>query len=363
MKIALILGTRPEIIKLSPVIRELQNRRVEYFIIHTNQHYSPGMDQAFFDQLGLPSVKYNLGIKETLHGQMIGKMIIGIETILLDEQPDWVLVQGDTNTVLSGAISASKLGIKIGHIEAGLRSYDRTMPEELNRVLTDHASSELFCPTQSQADILLGEGIPQSMVHVTGNTIVDAVEQNLSIAKRSEYAKKYLGQEYLLLTLHRPSNVDTRSVLAEHITSLTKLSQSLKLPIYYPIHPRTLSKLNEFNIVVDDNCIKVMEPVDYLEMLALQSSAKLILTDSGGIQEEACILQVPCVTLRDNTERPETITVGANMLYGGVGNLLETVNTMLTRPKNWTQPYGDGHASSKIIEFISSYTLQKKSQP
>lgn len=358
MKIAIILGTRPEIIKLSPIIRECQKQNLDFFIIHTNQHYSPSMDKSFFEELKLPIPKYNLGIKESLHGQMIGKMIEGIETILLEEKPDWVLVQGDTNTVISGAISANKLGIKVGHVEAGLRSYDRSMPEEINRILTDHVSDALFCPTETQSTILEGEGISRGKIFITGNTIVDALEENKNLTDDIQLST---SSKYLLLTLHRPSNVDDKSTFSSLITALESLSSSLNIPIYWPIHPRSEAKIKEFGIKVDESKIIVVPPVGYLEMIKLESSAELILTDSGGVQEEACILHVPCVTLRDSTERPETVAVGANMLYGGSESLLNSVKSMFSKAKKWQNPYGDLQVSKKIlkiISWISIYLLQ-----
>lgn len=352
MKIAIILGTRPEIIKLSPVIRECQKRNVDFFILHTNQHYSENMDKSFFVDLDLPVPKYNLKVQESLHGQMTGKMIAGIETVLIEEKPNWVVLQGDTNTVLSGAIAASKLGIKVGHVEAGLRSYDRTMPEEINRVLTDHVSEALFCPTATQSSILQGEGITKDKVFVTGNTIVDAVTQNLELAMRSPMATKYEGQPYMLLTLHRPRNVDDKKTLDSLIAKLEDLSVEISMPIYFPVHPRTEAKLKEYNISPGPNKIVIMPPANYLEMLILEQNAKLILTDSGGVQEEACILKVPCITIRDNTERPETLEVGASMLYGGVDNLINSAKVMMERPRSWRNPFGDGSASKQIISKI-----------
>lgn len=352
MKIAIILGTRPEIIKLSPVIRECLERKLDFFILHTNQHYSPNMDQDFFSELSLPQPKYNLGIKESLHGQMTGKMLIGIEPILISEKPDWVFVQGDTNTVLAGALAASKLGIKVAHIEAGLRSYDRSMPEEINRILTDHVSEALFCPTFTQSSILQGEGITKGKIFISGNTIVDAALQNLALATRSPLATKYKGQAYMLLTLHRPSNVDDKSALVSLMAKLEDLSLEFSLPIYFPVHPRTEAKLKEFNIILDPKIIIKMPPANYLEMLILEQNAKLILTDSGGVQEEACILKIPCVTIRDNTERPETLEVGGGMLYEGIPNLIKSAKKMIEQPRTWGNPFGDGSASTQIINKI-----------
>ncbi len=352
MKIAIILGTRPEIIKLSPVIRECEKRKLDYFILHTNQHYSAGMDKVFFDELGLPQPKYNLNVHDLPQGVMVGQMLIGIEPILLQEKPDWVLVQGDTNTVMAGAIAASKLGIKVGHVEGGLRSYDRTMPEELNRIVADHLSDALFCPTDHAAKIAMGEGIPKDKVFVTGNTIVDAITQNLVLARQSACADKYSSQQYLLLTMHRPSNVDTKESLSQVIGSLESLVDEFKIPIIFPVHPRTSAALKRFAITPDQAKIKLIEPVGYLEMLILMQGAKLILTDSGGVQEESCILKVPCLTLRDNTERPETLGGGGNILYGGTANLINNAQIMLGKIRNWGNPYGDGHSSVLIIDQI-----------
>ncbi len=352
--IAVVVGTRPEIIKLSPVIRELLSRKIDFFIIHTNQHYSENMDNIFLRELGLPMPKYNLKIRETLHGKMTAKMLEGIEDILINEKPNWVIVQGDTNTVLAGSIAASKLGIKVAHVEAGLRSYDRTMPEEVNRVIADHVSTALFCPTTTQQLILKGEGILDDKIYMTGNTIVDAVCQNLVLAEQSFMSKKYLGKEYLLLTMHRPSNVDDPTILKSNILNLEKLSLELSIPIIFPVHPRTKSAISKFAIAIDENVITMIEPVGYLEMLLLMKSAKLILTDSGGIQEEACIMSVPCITLRDNTERPETVEVGANIVVGTNYELLLTgARKMLKSDRSWSNPFGNGTASAKIVKIIT----------
>ncbi len=353
MKIALILGTRPEIIKFSPIIRELQNRQLEFFILHSNQHYSPGMDQQFFAELSLPQPRYNLDVHNLPQGAMVGQMLLGIEPILIDEKPDWVLVEGDTNTVLAGALAAAKLGIKVGHVEAGLRSYDRTMPEELNRIVADHLSDVLFCPTHNSVKIALGEGIPKEKVILTGNTIVDAVEQNLTLAKQSKLDDKYKNQNYLLLTMHRPSNVDTKAALSQAIASLESLSDELNVPIIFPVHPRTDNALKRFQLTPNPAKVKIIDPVGYLEMLLLMESAQLIITDSGGIQEEACILRVPCITIRDNTERPETVAVGANLIVGtSIVEVITGAKTMLAKTRDWPNPFGDGHSATRIVNQI-----------
>ncbi|KKQ71359.1 MAG: UDP-N-acetylglucosamine 2-epimerase [Candidatus Shapirobacteria bacterium GW2011_GWE1_38_92] len=353
-KICLILGTRPEIIKLSPIIRELQRKKHGYFIIHTNQHYSSNMDEIFFKELNLPQPKHNLNIGSGTHGDTTGRMLQSIESVLLKENPTWVIVQGDTNTVLAGALAASKLQIKIGHVEAGLRSYDRTMPEEINRILTDHMSDLLFCPTQKQANILLKEGIDKNKIKVTGNTIVDAVYQNINLIKNHFKFNHYQKENYFLLTTHRPSNVDNKKNLQSIIEAINQISQKYKVKTYFPVHPRTKKQLELFKIKLDPKFFNILEPVGYLEMLALQKNAKLIFTDSGGIQEEACILQVPSITLRENTERPETIEVGASILTGpNKQKIISATAKQLKCKRNWPNPFGTKDSSLRIMNLIN----------
>ena len=317
MRIAIILGTRPEIVKCSPIVRECDRLGLDFFILHTGQHYSYLMDKVFFEQLELPLSKYNLDIGSGNHGKQTGAMLTGIEKVLLKEHPDVVLVEGDTNTVLAGAIAAVKLGIKVGHVEAGLRSYDRHMPEEINRILTDHCSDYLFAPTKKSKDILLHEGIEADNVFMVGNTVVDAVHQNLGIAKSKSKALEGLSVEpgkFILATAHRAENVDDKERFSGLIAGLQKVKAEFGIPLIYPIHPRAKKQLEAFGL--DTHGLSLVEPLDYLGFLQLEGMAKLVLTDSGGVQEETCVLGVPCVTLRDNTERPETIDVGSNMLAG-----------------------------------------------
>lgn len=353
MKIAIILGTRPEIIKMSPIIRESIDKNIDYFIIHSNQHYSPKMDEIFFKELNLPSPKYSLKIKSKERNEMLTEIKESAKEILLNEKPDWILVQGDTNTVLAGAEIAHELNIKIGHVEAGLRSYDESMPEELNRIKTDHISDLLFVPTEKQKNILLEEKIGHQKIVVVGNTIVDAVLQNLELIKTHPEFDHLKTEKYFLLTTHRPSNVDNQENLQKIIDSLSKISKLYNYQIYFPIHPRTQKQLDLFNIKLDQNIFISLPPVGYLEMLALEKGAQLIFTDSGGIQEEACILHVPCITIRDNTERPETVDVGANLVTGlDYSNILSATQKMLTIKRSWSNPFGDGTTASKILEKI-----------
>ena len=356
LKLSVILGTRPEIIKMSPIIRECERRSLSYFILHTGQHYSYNMDGVFFKQLELPGAKYNLDVGSGSHAEETGRMLIGIEKILLKERPNTVLVEGDTNTVLAGALAASKLHIKVGHVEAGLRSYDKRMPEEINRILTDHISDYLFAPTEKARKTLLREGISEDKIFVTGNAIVDAVYQNLRIANRKLNVVGELGLEpknYFLVTLHRQENVDDKERFRRILKSLDRLASRFSLPVIYPIHPRSQRRMKGFGIKV--NYVKLIPPLDFLSFLQLETNARLVLTDSGGIQEESCILGVPCVTLRDSTERPETLEVGSNTLSGiDLDKILESVKLMVSKRNGWTNPFGEGKAGKKIIEILSN---------
>ena len=354
MKIAVIVGTRPEIIKMSPVIRYLASNELDFYLIHTNQHYSFEMDEVFFNDLNLPEPDFNLNVGSKSHGKQTGEMLAGLEEVFLEINPDVILVQGDTNTVLAGALAASKMGIKVGHIEAGLRSFDRSMPEEINRIMTDHISDYLFAPTEKSKNYLVAEGIPINHIFVTGNTIVDAVYQNLDISIQTRKTLSNLGlhkKSYFLSTVHRAENTDKKERLASILAGFEQLYAELKLPIIFPAHPRTLKMIKKFNLNIPEGT-KVIEPVGYLDFLQLENDAKLILTDSGGLQEEACILGVPCITLRDNTERPETVDIGANVVAGVTGYLVEIVHRMVNSDTTWDNPYGDGDASAMIIESL-----------
>lgn len=356
MKIAIILGTRPEIIKMSPIIRECEKQNIDYCIIHTGQHYSYEMDEVFFDELELPPAKYNLDVGSGSHGKQTGQMLAGIEEILLNDTPDVVLAQGDTNTVLAGALAASKLHIKIGHVEAGLRSFDRSMPEETNRVLTDHISDYLFAPTETSRQNLLAEGIPDEQIFVTGNTIVDAVYQNLDIAKRRASVLNSFGlneRQYFIATVHRAENVDERVRLSGILGGFKLIYDEFGVPIMFPAHPRTVKMIREFGLVVPEG-MRLIEPLGYLEFLHIEANAMLVLTDSGGVQEEACILGVPCVTLRDNTERSETVEVGGNVVVGTYsGRIKDGVKRMMKSLEyGWDSPFGDGMAGEEIINIV-----------
>ena len=355
MKIAIILGTRPEIIKMSPIIRECEKQGIDYYILHTGQHYSFEMDSVFFDGLNMPAARYNLDAGSGTHSRQTATMLAGIEENLLKDTPDVVLVQGDTNTVLAGALAASKLGIHVGHVEAGLRSFDRTMPEELNRVIVDHLSDYLFAPTETSRRYLLEEGIPDERIFVTGNTIVDAVYRNIEIAKKKVDVFGRLGLSeggYFLATAHRAENVDDPVRLGGILEGFRLVYEEFGMPVVFPAHPRTVKMISEFGFDVPSGT-RMIEPLGYLEFLQLERGARCVLTDSGGLQEEACILGVRCVTLRDNTERPETVDVGANVLVGcDAVKIVEGVRRMMECRDEWRDLYGDGTASERIINII-----------
>ncbi len=353
MKICVVVGTRPEIIKMSPVIRALEKRGSDFFILHTGQHYSHNMDGVFFDQLRLPQPGYNLGVGSGTHAEETARMLVGIEKILSQERPDIVLVEGDTNSVLAGSLAASKMGTPVGHVEAGLRSRDRTMPEEINRVVADHLSDLLFAPTENARRNLLEEGIPVERVFVTGNTIVDAVQQNLDLAPQRVKAIPEDGK-YFLTTVHRQENVDRKERFQRILEGLSWTHSRFGVPIIYPIHPRARKQMEEYRLSADG--ISLAEPFDYLSFLRAESRASLVLTDSGGVQEESCILGVPCVTLRDNTERPETLEAGSNVLAGTEPKaIVEKASTMYGKEKNWRNPFGDGSAGKKIVELLDKH--------
>ena len=354
MKISIILGTRPEIIKMSPIIRECINDNIDFFILHTGQHYSYNLDKIFFEELELPEAKYKLEVGSGSHAEQTGRIMVGIEKTLEKERPNIILVEGDTNTVLASALAAAKIHIKVGHVEAGLRSYDRRMPEEINRVLTDHISDYLFAPTEKAKQNLLREGIDENKIFVTGNTIVDAVYQNLEITKRKVNVLKDLGlkpKKYFLVTAHREENVDVKERLKGILKGLELIYKEFLIPVVFPIHPRTQKRINEFGFSLD--YVTLVDPLGFLEFLQLEANARLVLTDSGGVQEETCILGIPCVTLRDNTERSETLEVGSNIIVGTKPKkLLEGVRIMLNKKDSWRNPFGDGKSGKRIIAIL-----------
>ncbi|MFA0823681.1 MAG: non-hydrolyzing UDP-N-acetylglucosamine 2-epimerase [Methanomethylovorans sp.] len=314
MKILSIIGARPQFIKCAPLSRKLRQNHEE-ILLHTGQHYDSNMSDVFFRELDIPEPDYNLGIGSGLHGEQTGRMLFEIEKLLIKEQPDFVLVYGDTNSTLAGALAASKLNIKVAHVEAGLRSFDRTMPEEVNRIITDHLSNLLFCPTDAAVINLKKEGIT-SGVYNTGDVMVDALNYNLNISKEKSSILtdlKLEKKQYLVATLHRPANTNN----CKNLSSIVDALCNSRWPIVFPMHPRTKKYLKEYGLwnKLCEN-VKVISPVGYLDMLSLMANSKKILTDSGGVQKEAYMLDVPCITMRENTEWVETVEDGWNVLVG-----------------------------------------------
>lgn len=358
--VGIVLGTRPEIIKMAPVIRECEARGIEYQIIHSNQHYDKNLDEIFFRDLKLRPPDYNLGIGSASPGKQTGAIMQKLDEILTNNRPSVVLVEGDTNTVLAGAVTASKLGIPVGHVEAGLRSFFRGMPEEINRILTDHCADALYAPTERSKGYLKAEGLPEDRIVVTGNTVVDALLQHREIAvDRSRILDdlNLIPREYCVLTMHRAENVDIKERVLGVMDGLSRIARQDDRKFVFPIHPRTLKRFHEQSIEIPKNVL-VVEPVGYLDFITLMDNAKVIMTDSGGIQEESCVLGVPCITLRDNTERPETIEVGSNELSGVVPESIEQCYfRAIEKEGNWKNPYGTGDSASRILDHVETCFL------
>ncbi len=354
MKICVVVGTRPEIIKMAPVVRACRDRGAPCLLIHTGQHYSFEMDGVFFQELGLPPADHNLEVGSGTQAYQIGAIVKGMEPLIERERPDVVLVEGDTNSVLAAGLAAHKLGVRVGHVEAGLRSYDRRMPEEINRILTDHLSDYLFAPTEHARGILRGEGVEESRIHVTGNTVVDELLLQRDRARRPGLLEQFevTRGRFALATVHRMENVEEEDRLRGIFDGLSRCAQELDLPVLAALHPRTSKKLAALGLDVN-GAVRTLPPLGYLDFLGLHSQAALMLTDSGGLQEEACTLKVPCVTLRDNTERPESVQVGANVLAGASADrILRSARAMVDRPRDWPNPFGDGQSGRRIVDLL-----------
>lgn len=347
MKVITVLGARPQFIKAAPLSEALRKKHQEK-IIHTGQHYDYQMSDVFFEELGIPKPDYFLGVGSKQHGAQTGEMLTGVEEVLLQEKPDWVLVFGDTNSTLAGALAAAKLHIPIAHVEAGLRSYNRQMPEEVNRVLTDHVASLLFCPTDQAVKNLKQEGLTDGVVR-TGDVMADALYFHAKRAEERKLAEtiQYKEKSYLLATVHRAENTDDPNRLQAIINAFAQIQGQIILPL----HPRTKKLLRDRQMTLPGN-VEVIEPVGYLAMILLEKGAELILTDSGGVQKEAYLWQVPCVTLRDETEWVETVHTGWNTLTGAKTEAIVAAVTHYRQnplPPYLDKLYGNGQASAEIV--------------
>lgn len=353
-KVLTIVGARPQFIKAAAVSREILRHpgQVEEVMVHTGQHYDPNMSQVFFDELHIPAPRYNLEIGGGSHGAMTGRMLEGIERILVDEQPDWVLIYGDTNSTLAGALAAVKLHIPVAHVEAGLRSFNKHMPEEINRILADRVSRLLLCPTQGAVENLQREGIEQG-VHNVGDVMFDVA---LYYRERAKSQSRILAQlrvdpgQYALATCHRAENTDDPRRLGEIMAAFCDIAQ--QMPVVLPLHPRTRKMLQHHGLTDLLKSLHVIEPLPFLDMLALELSAKVILTDSGGMQKEAYFCGVPCITLRDETEWVETVQLGFNQLVGAHREAIVMAAENSTMPQECTHVYGEGRAAELIVSSL-----------
>jgi UDP-GlcNAc3NAcA epimerase len=351
LKILTIIGARPQFIKAAAVSRLLR-QHAEEIIVHTGQHYDENLSQVFFDELDIAAPNYNLGVGSGSHGVQTGEMLAKTEAILFMEEPDWVLVYGDTNSTLAGGLAAAKLNIKLAHVEAGLRSFNRCMPEEINRILTDHMSDLLFCPSQLASENLQNEGITKN-VYVVGDVMAESLAYAAQKSAEMSRITDILGVTpgaYYLATLHRAENTDHPKRLANILRALTRLEK----PVVLPMHPRTRQAIEDHNIRIDlsHENIKIISPVGYLDMVQLERSAMMILTDSGGIQKEAYWLKVPCVTLRDETEWVETVNTGWNALAGGEQEKIVDLIRNFSIPQEHPELYGDGQAGQRIVDRL-----------
>ena len=360
MKICTIIGARPQFIKAAAVsakIAEMQSmENITEVIIHTGQHYDPVMSKIFFEELKIPKEEYNLEVGSGLHGVQTGKMLEGIEKILLEESPEWVLIYGDTNSTLAGALAAVKLHIRVAHVESGMRSFNRRMPEEINRVISDNISTLNLCSTHTAVTNLENEGMGDSSC-LTGDVMYDCALNFEAIAEKyCDPIQKFglVEGEYVLMTCHRAENTNDESRLSQIVEAVNLIAGNST--VLYPIHPRTAGFLEEYGLSFSDK-VQVVPPVGYLDMLILEKNAKIILTDSGGIQKEAFFYDVPCVTMRDETEWIETVDLGWNIITGASKEkIIDAIAKFATPPAPVSEkPYGDGNASEKIVRTMLDY--------
>jgi UDP-N-acetylglucosamine 2-epimerase (non-hydrolysing) len=358
MKVLNVVGARPNFMKIAPIVDAMKRTAgISPLLVHTGQHYDAGMSDVFFSDLGIPKPDVHLGIGSGSHAEQTGRVMIAFEKVCVEEKPDLILVVGDVNSTMACTLVGAKLLIRVAHVEAGLRSGDRTMPEEINRLVTDALADLLFTTSRDADENLIHEGVAREKIHFVGNVMIDTLIKQRERAEKLDMLSP-LGvkrQGYALVTLHRPSNVDDPAVFTGILEALRVIAETL--PVVFPIHPRSRKKIEEFGL--DRGRVKITDPFGYLEFLNLTSNARIVLTDSGGLQEETTILGVPCLTLRHNTERPVTITHGTNILVGPDRNrILEAYRRVMSGDWKPTGPpeLWDGHAAERIVEVIGSGT-------
>jgi UDP-N-acetylglucosamine 2-epimerase (non-hydrolysing) len=357
-KLVHVVGARPNFMKIAPIMREMARYPEEFqqILVHTGQHYDQNMSKIFFEDLELPEPDIYLGVGSGSHAQQTARIMLAFEPVLIEHKPDWVIAVGDVNSTVACALTAAKLGIKVAHVEAGLRSFDRTMPEEINRLLTDQIADVLFTPSEDGDQNLLRQGVAKEKIHLVGNVMIDTVVHLLPKAQAASFiAKGLTNGNYALVTLHRPSNVDDAGMLRSILDTLSSISNDL--PVIFPMHPRTRQRISDFGLTVSSNGnLHVIDPLGYLEFLALENNAHVVITDSGGIQEETTYLRVPCLTVRENTERPVTVETGTNIIVGhNMARLHDEVSAILdgNAKQGKIPPLWDGKASERIANIIS----------
>ena len=359
MKIVTVVGARPQFIKAAAVSRVIRNdyaSKIDEILVHTGQHYDDNMSKVFFEELDIPHPKYNLEISGGQHGAMTGRMLEAVENVLVKEKPDWLLIYGDTNSTLAGALAAAKLHIPVAHVEAGLRSFNMRMPEEVNRILADRVSSLLFCPTETAVNNLKAEGISQG-VHNVGDVMYDVALFYRDIAQQQSTVLQALGLApagFVLATCHRAENTDDPRRLGGILSALAEIAA--QIPVVVPLHPRTRKLVGEYGLTHLLTKLTITDPLPFLDMVALEQASRIILTDSGGVQKEAFFYGVPCITMRDETEWVETVDLGWNQLVGtSASSILSAVNETMQSPPNGVsaKPYGMGKAASDIIASLA----------
>jgi UDP-N-acetylglucosamine 2-epimerase (non-hydrolysing) len=366
LKVINVVGARPNFMKVAPVVEAMRGRRGEFasVVVHTGQHYDERMSDAFFRDLGLPTPDVHLGVGSASHAQQTALVMQKFEPVVSEHRPDWVVVVGDVNSTLACALVCSKLGVPVAHVEAGLRSRDRTMPEEINRLLTDQLSDLLLTPSADADRNLAGEGIPEERIRLVGNVMIDSLFKQLKRAEASR-VREELGVEnkdYAVVTLHRPSNVDEPATLRDILNALARVGQHL--PVIFPIHPRTRKNLEGFGLGEAAGAgVRFVEPLGYLDFLRLYSGARLVLTDSGGIQEETTALGIPCLTLRENTERPVTVELGTNRVVGtDPERIVAEAEAALTKDRQQepprVPPLWDGQTAGRILDALLERTRE-----